>query len=200
MKKLWLVFIVLVNGILFFSSNSVGQTYSSVVSDQEITGFLNWLTIYDIRLGEEHKGEKSVSIEIVDWQISHFIPKDSAIKMLGNYYYSDLYLYKEYAGTDTIFLQEDREFLYNQFKAIKDSVWHDTFENSEVLNKNEYKPEIYYRYYKYSIPLFSKDKQYVIVQRDYLCGRLCGYGGCFVYRKVGDHKWEYVTGVNVWLS
>lgn len=107
-----------------------------------------------------------------------------------------MYLYKKKQGTDTIFKQEDRDFIFKQFDAIRDSVWHKGFSASNLVTKKKKKPNEYH----YSIPLFSVDRSHVIVRQVYYCGKLCAYGGYYVYRKLEKKKWELVTVVNAWMS
>ncbi len=166
-----------------------GQTYSSLTTDKEIYDFLNWMTINDKKHRESPIfRRKQIYVEILSWDSSNFVLNE------GN---AGFYLFKSRGGTDTLFKQDDRDFLYNQFLAIKDSVWHSKFSNSKLLtNKEQKKPNRYY----YSIPLFSVDKNMVIVRRTYYCGNLCAYGGYYVYRRLGNNKWEYVTAVNTWIS
>jgi hypothetical protein len=107
------------------------------------------------------------------------------------------YLFQKDRGTDTMFRQEDRAFLFNQFTSIKDSVWHEAFSHSKLLkNTNQKRPNRY----SYSIPLFSLDKKYVIIHKYYYCGSLCAYGGYYIYKRIEKNKWEYVVAVNTWMS
>jgi hypothetical protein len=107
------------------------------------------------------------------------------------------YLYQKQGGLDTIFKQIDRTFIYKQFTAIKDTIWHEKFSKSKLLTgQKQRRTNKYY----YSIPLFSMDKKYVIIYRKYYCGDECAYGGYYVYRRLEPNKWEYITAVNTWIS
>lgn len=178
---------------------AIGQTYSSVTSDKEIYDFLNWMTVNDRKYGEEPKlKRKQISYKILSWDTTNFRAKDTAlINKYPNFSLDHQYIYQKRGGTDTIFQQKDRDFLFKQFTAIKDTIWHDKFSKSKFLtSKKQKKPNRYY----YSIPLFSVDKKYVIIHRQYYCGSLCAYGGYYVYRRLDNNKWEYVTAVNTWIS
>ena len=194
LRKLTLILIGFLNFTL-----ATGQTYSSVISDKEIYDFLNWMTVNDKKYGEEPKlKRKHIYYKTLSWDTANFITKDTAlINKYPHFSIEGQYLYQRRGGTDTIFKQKDRDFLFQQFAAIKDTIWHDRFSKSKLLsNKKQKRPNRYY----YSIPLFSLDKKYVIIHRQYYCGNLCAHGGYYVYRRLGNNKWEYVTAVNTWIS
>lgn len=178
---------------------AIGQTYSSVTSDKEIYDFLNWMTVNDRKYGEEPKlKRKHIYHKILSWDTTNFIIKDTAlIKQYQFFPVDGGYLYQSQSGTDTIFKQQDRDFLFIQFAAIKDTIWHDKFSKSKLLtSKKQKRPNRYY----YSIPLFSVDKKYVIIHRQYYCGDEYAHDGYYVYRRLDNNKWEYITAVNTWIS
>jgi hypothetical protein len=190
---------------LFFLATAVlsclsfqAQTYSNIISDQEIYDFLNWMTIEGSKYSEEPKWtKKRVSRRIYNWNASHFVLDTNELERPPNMMLMREYLYKSRGGLDTLFTQKDRDFHYKQFTEIKDNVWHKQFSKSKLLIFNkQVRPNRYY----YSIPLFSMDKKYVVVNRVYYCGPLCAHGGCFVFRKLDNDQWEFVTAVNTWIS
>lgn len=194
LRKLTLILILFLN-----CKFAVGQTYSSVTSDKEIYDFLNWMTVNDGKYEEEPKlKRKHIYHKILSWETENFITKDTALINQDQFFSIDgSYIYQRNGGTDTIFNQQDRDFIFKQFKAIKDTVWHHKFSKSKLLTtKKQKRPNRYY----YSIPLFSVDRKYVIIYRKYFCGDECAYGGYYVYRRVGNNKWEYLTAVNTWMS
>ncbi len=170
MKKFTIILIALLKFTLV-----TGQTYSSIISDKEIYDFLNWITIKDKKHAEEKKlKRKRIQHEILSWDITNFTLKDTVL-----------------------FNQEDRGFLLKQITSIKDTIWHSRFSKSKLLiNKKQKHPNKYY----YSIPLFFQHKDYVIVQRHYYCGNLCAYGGYYIYRRLDNKKWLFVTALNTWIS
>ena len=178
---------------------AIGQTYSSVTSDKEIYEFLNWMTVKDRKYRAEPKlKRKHIYNKILTWDTTNFITKDTAlIKQFRFFRIDERYLYQGLGGTDTLFNQQDRDFIFKQFIAIRDTIWHDKFSKSKLLTeKKQKRPNRYY----YSIPLFSVGKKYVIIHRVYHCGDECAYGGYYVYRRRDNNKWEYLTEVNTWIS
>jgi len=186
MRKLTFLLIVFLNCMFAFA-----QTYSSVTSDKEIYDFLNWMTTHERKYEYEPKlKQKHISNKILSWDTTNFIIKD-------NLYFQFNFLYQRNCGTDTIFNNQDRDFIFRQYTAIKDSIWHNKFSKSKLLTtKNQKSVNRHY----YSIPLFSVDKNYVFIQQQYNCGSECAYGGYYVYRRIDDKNWEYVTSVKTWIS
>jgi hypothetical protein len=184
---------------LLLSIRQFGQTYSSITTDKEIYDFLNWMTKHEDKYREESKlKRKAVFYKILTWDSANFIAKDS--NLINQFPYFEIegqYLFQKRAGADTLFSKADRRFLFQQFNAIKDTVWHMRFSHSKLLkNGQQNRPRINY----YSIPLFTENKKYVIIHRYYYCGNLCAHGGYFIYEKIGDNKWKYITAVNTWMS
>lgn len=184
---------------LLYNERVWGQTYSAVTTDKEIYAFLNWMTQSDKKLSEEPKlKRKQIFYKIISWDTANFVSKDTAL--LNRYPFLDFdnqFLFQRSKGTDTIFKQADRTFLFKQYTSIKDTIWHQDFSNSKLLkDKNQKRPNRYY----YSIPLFSADRKYVIVCRQYYCGSLCAYGGYYIYQRIGDNTWKFITSVNSWVS
>ncbi len=174
---------------------SVGQTYSSIVSDKEIYNFLNWLATNQKKYSEEPKDEtRIVSYEISKWDSALFLPLDSAKKY--HIKYSSRFLFKE-DGMDTIFSLQDQQFIFKQFTSIKEKSWHESFQNSKLWDGKE--QEHTNRNY-YSIPLFSLDKKYVLIYKEYYCGNVCGYLGYYIYRRIDKNKWKGVRALRTGIS
>jgi hypothetical protein len=191
MKKLTIILIGLLTYIL-----AIGQTYSSITSDKEIYDFLNWVTINNKKNYRESKlRRKQICYKIFNWDESIFFTDTIQInnkQILTNFFY----LYKAEYGGDTIFNQQDKDFIFQQFTAIKDSIWHKSFSNSRLRTHPKKRPNRYY----YSIPLFSIDKNYVVVVMEYYCGNECAYGGYYVYQRISEKKWKFVTILLPWIS
>jgi hypothetical protein len=184
---------------IFCSQFVIGQTYSTLISDKEIYDFLNYITKTDKKHREEPFLKcKQIYYKIHSWDSANFKLKDTAFNNKFPFYESESqYLFYKGKGVDTMFKQEDRAFIFNQFTSIKDSIWHDPFCHSKLLkDKNQKRPNRYY----YSIPLFSIDNNYVVIAMSYYCGSLCAYGGYYIYKKIGKNRWEYVVAINTWVS
>lgn len=53
---------------------------------------------------------------------------------------------------------------------------------------------------RFSIPLFTLDRNTCIIYKSSHCGSLCGGGGISLYKKV-DGKWKYITTIGtIWIS
>ena len=182
--------------LIFFSQLSLGQTYSSLTTDNEIYDFLNWLTSTEKKYDEApYLKRKQIYYKILHWNIDNFVWKDTAnIRFLE---FDLQYLFKKKNGVDTIFNKADQIFMLQQFTAIIDTTWQKPFHKSKIVfKKKQPKPNRY----SFSIPLFSVDKKYVVIRKSYFCGDECGYSGYYVYRKKLKNKWEYLTCINCGMS
>lgn len=192
MRKLTIILIGLLNYTL-----TIGQTYSSIISDIEIYDFMNWMTVNEKKYGEEPiLKRKQIYYKILDWETRNFIKGSITLDDEEDLFIlDDEYLYNQ--EIDTIFKEQDKDYLFQQFTTIKDSIWHKSFSKSKLITDNKQKrPNRYY----YSIPLFSLDKNFVIIHIKYYCGRLCAYGGYYVYKRLDKKRWIFITAVNTWIS
>jgi hypothetical protein len=138
---------------------------------------------------------KNIYYKMSTWDTANFVRTDT----INNPYseFERKYLFKKRGGSDTIFNTADRKYLLQQYFAIKDTIWHNRFKNSKLTkNKNQVRPNRYY----YSVPLFSVDKNHVVVSKIYYCGSLCAYFGYYIYRKIDKDNWEFVTCINCGMS
>ena len=182
-KTLSILFAILF--FILFNNISFGQTYSSKISDKEIYKFMNWMSRNQKIKPEEPKGEiKFISQEISKWDSALFLPQDIATKY--SLKYPTRYLFKE-DGIDTIFNIQDQQFMFDQFTSIKDTIWHKQFENSKLWDgKEQERMNLHY----YSIPLFSRDKKYVLIIKKYFCGNVCGSIGYYIYQRIDRKTWK----------
>lgn len=191
MKHLYKLF--LLTFFIFAGQHSIGQTYSSIITDKEIYDFLNWLTLTEKKYDEEPRiKQKKIFYKIISWDTTRFPFKDTIKSSYIDSLFRNFYIKGK--GLDEIFMQANREFYFNQNVAIKDTIWHQRFDKSRLI-KNKICPNRYY----YSIPLFSLDKKIVIINKIYYCGSECAYGGYYIYKKVDNDKWEFITA-QTWES
>jgi len=183
--------------LLFLMMQTVvvrSQTYSSIVPDSEIYGFLNWLSKNDERCSEKRLFTRvRISPKMENWMTGNFYHKDTVFSYFS--FENDL-LFEERSAADSLFSEADRDFLYRQFTAQRDSIWKKPFKGSVFAQKGKSKHATVY----YSIPLFSPDCEYVIVKMSCYSGELNAFGGYFIYRKTGKNRWKYVDGVHIWQS
>lgn len=187
--------------LLFLVQSVVVQaqtyTYSTQVSDKEIYDFLNWMTHNDGKSEIKFlKNNKKVSVKILPWDTANFVSK-----YVGEYDISHLepdnkYLFKKSSGLDTLFTQVDRDYFLEQFISIKDSVWHKGMSGKKMLSlkKKDYNDVNYY-----SVPLFSRNREYAIIYKVYTCGYECAYGKYYLYKYDKD-RWKFLMSVNPWTS
>ncbi|WP_156032840.1 hypothetical protein [Prevotella sp. 10(H)] len=193
MKLRTLLFLITLLSVQFAVAQK--YTYSSVISDEEIYNFLNWMTENDKKTEIKFlKNNKKVSYKIMPWDTANFISK-----YVGQYDISHLepdnkYLFKKSSGLDTLFNQEERNFFYEQYISIKDSVWHQGMSGKKMISAKK-KDDTNVNYY--SIPLFSRNKEYVLIYKVYICGYECSYGKYYLYKFDVD-RWRFLMSLNPW--
>ena len=167
-----------------------------MTTDKEIYDFLNWMTKTEKKYDEEpFLKRKNIHYKMSSWDTANFVRTDTIKNPYSEF--DRQYLFKKRGGSDTIFKTVDRKYLLQQYFAIKDTIWHNGFKNSKLTkNKSQVRPNRYY----YSVPLFSVDKNYVVVRKTYYCGSLCAYFGYYIYRKKDKVNWEFVTCINCGMS
>lgn len=187
----WTLFILLLLPVVV----SRAQTISSSVPDAEIYAFLNWLTRTEprhITEGEAKTGPKKIALRMLQWDDKNFaIPDSQNIKR----YSITLSIYFHRQISDSLFGGADRDYLIAQSHAIRDTVWRHAFEQSVFYGDAE-------RFtaggHLYSVPLFSRDHRYVIVQRDYYCGHPCAVGAYAIYHRIGARDWKLIATPVEW--
>ena len=155
---------------------------------------MNSLIKSDKREEEDSKFKRRrIANKIMQWDSSNFISKNKnpTDQFIDEYYY----IYRP-KYIDTTFKQVDKDFIFKQFVTVKDSIWRHGFPYSKLISAKKQKRA---RRYYYTIPLFSVDKQTVIIMKEFYCGDLCAYGGTYIYKKSGD-KWKLFAALNKWMS
>ena len=190
------LFLTLTVALLFSQLPCSAQTYSTLISDNEICSFMDWEVTSSDGYHEEPilSRRRKINRQMLQWDSLNFIVPDTLSKhdILDRM----MYLYQPKNGLDTLFNSEDREYVLQQFEAIKDSTWQNRISKARITAKPiRQKPNRYY----YSLPLFSLDKKYAIIKRTYNCGSLCAYGGVFIYQRIEGNSWQLVTILNGWM-
>jgi hypothetical protein len=180
------------------------QTYSGVIPDAEIIGFIN----ADI-LSDSIKVQKAIRRNIFPLQLSEFYYKDSAdfIKKNENsrfIFHRHVFRGREFTNRlDSLFSREDIDFFYKQIEGQRmNTKWLKPFINSVLvdnvkLNSNHYAKQAMY---SYSLPLFSFDKQRLVIIKAFFCGLLCGGGAYYVYEKKKNNNWILIRKINEWAE
>lgn len=189
------------------SNYSQSQTYSDLISDNEIISFIS----ADVKSLENSPElpfpwwtwwkNRKVHYKINSW--NYYIEKspvsdedelfNNLRRGLSDIAFSGDEL-SELKTFDSIFTKEDEDFMVKQIKSIKDTIWRKRIPGAIRKKKCNNKC------FDYSLPLFSKDKKHVIVQRGYQCGLLCAYSGKFIYRRTDKNRWELVINFGLFMS
>jgi len=115
---------------------------------------------------------------------------------------------------DTIFSTIDKNFIREQLFNFRDFSWtKGNLIHVKILSHKKISRTLrdlvkgWKRFYlkfgdgfaTYSIPVFTVDRKYCIVNINWHCGGLCGSGGTNLYRKVSG-KWVFVKFYSFWIS
>ena len=163
-----------------------------LVSDSIIHEFINFQISlkngyskpYLISDGAEYYYDRDDSLEILK-QDSLFKPEDFKF-IFEQIKFSKKYRFKKEFFNNVILVSSDT--LKSLRKPTSDNFW-SLFH--EKFNSNEY--------FDFSMPIFSQDKQIVIIRRGMHCGALCGFGGTYIYIKK-KNKWKEIKILNQWIS
>ena len=190
---------ILVLALYFSVAICNGQTYSSVISDEEILSFIKWETSMTA------KSKKEAGITLYH-RLDYFDSTNFISRPQPDIWTFDCNLFDtiHHSGLDTALSGSDKEFMFRQFIGIKDSVWRHEFSNVTFVESYERDPNDPYDYpssiYSYSLPIFSQDRKFAIISKSYFCGSLCGEGGFYIYQRVDKDKWKFVKVICYWIS
>jgi hypothetical protein len=163
-----------------------GQTYSSVIPDKEIIGFMNWKfnSIDTMRYAHVPKEYCKFLNKIWKWRPAHFEFDSSSFfrEDKDRYYiYND-----ENRWLDTILNSQDRNFIIQQSK-------YDTTKTTKWLIKTpkNRRAKRGYDYY-FTLPLFSVDKNYVLLKEIHCCRveQITAESKIILYKKT-DTGWTF---------
>lgn len=189
--------------LLLIFSRSTGQTYSSIVTDQEIHNFFC-----------ELNRSKSIHIHKLNPRILPLSGllnfSDSTNKELPFYFLDKAS--KEYAVLQTYFRPGDIISIKQQSQSVKDSVWNfeqlkgfipaDSSIISDIVKKSQSgRRRIKDNYsYTFSVPLFSLDKKSVIIYQDFFCGSMCSTACFYFYQKDQKGRWKEILSWSCYSS
>ncbi len=171
--------------ILTFLVSNFGfsQNLSSLIPDKKIIEFIEW------ELKTNSKKNK-IYYQIKQWTDLSFNYQEDLNKR--DISYSKQFLFTKENNLDTIFSKNDREFLIEQKNSINQIEWLSDFENGNISKRRT-------KRYIYSIPLFSKDQNFVLIYKEYWTGRENAKGCYYLYKK-NEVSWELVGTYNCWIS
>lgn len=183
--------------LMSIGSTLTAQSYSSIISDKEIYDFMEWMIKNDKKQEKEIFGKnRALLANTALWDTANFISKNKALDI--EYFEQDnKYLFKRSEGLDTLFTDVDKDFLFDQYNAIQIPVWKKNI-GGKKIKKRELKEDDEIN--MYSIPLFTKDKEFVIIYKVFHCGYGCAFGKYYLYKLIGNKKWKFVSSFNPWST
>ena len=195
------LFVFLICPVQFY-----GQTYNKIIPDKEYYDFIN----YDIS-NDSFKVTHNVFRHRIPLNAKLLYYKDSADFNKKNYANNctDFIFYRrEYNGRvfsnyiDTIFTREDIDFFGQQLNAMrKNEFWKKPLVNSVFIDSVEYNyngevffgREMKFGVWGYSLPLFSKDKNYVLIIKSNSVSQ-----AHYIYKRNRNGGLDFVKRFGVW--
>ncbi len=188
--------------LLLLSLDTVkSQTYSSIISDDEIYDFVNSIIVSNKNRFDWSLLKKiNLHPEIEDgWDSLNFVRPNignDTMRFIIKSGVDEIEYFFMYLGIDTLFTEEDRLYMMKQYQSLKDTQWQTAFKKSRLTNKKQKNPNRYY----FAIPVFSSDKSKAIFNYTYYCGDLCAFGGYFIFSKDKHGIWQFIDAYGVWQS
>ena len=114
---------------------------------------------------------------------------------------------------DTIFSQEDKTFIGEQYLRGNKFVWKNKLRNKKIIKvdttiNNEDSSKEYWKNLLQEkkclgyldLPLFNKAKNMAVVTISYNCGMLCAEGGTYIYKLDNKNQWKLYLTLEHWIS
>jgi len=137
-------------------------------------------------------GETEFSMESM---LKHFLGtrKDTAIHANNDSLYIEQYINKQfsYSGVDTLWNYETKlEYLLTKYSCNETiKLKNNYFKSKKIKCRNSN-----FKTWVYSNPFVLNNGEYVIFEKGYHCGSICGYAGRVIYRKIDD-QWQQLPGI-----
>jgi hypothetical protein len=175
-------------GINQFGKESIG--YVQLVPDSIVCETINYLV--NDGLKESFEGNR-----FIDKPSYEVLESDDSLKLLE---------------LDTLFSKQDLEYIFKQnsnakYYQLNKCLDNKTFISIDTLkkfNREDFWTDFRRKYGQggfnsISIPLFTCNRDIIIIQCSHSCGRLCGSGGTYIFKKQ-ESKWVQIHCLQYWVS
>lgn len=185
MKKLVIIL------ALILSIDSYCQTYGEkLLSDKDVFSFVQWEVLNSPKFPEDRKiRQKRLLRNLRSWRAAFPFNNVEATDTI-----SFEHTFSWFIKKDTIFSEADKEFMAEQFMNNTIGSWPKSFKGVTLVDKFKLKT------YHMTVPLFSKDRNLVLIHKYFYCGSLCARACTYVYRKINNNEWKLVTKYKCWMS
>lgn len=172
--------------------NSEAQKYSSSIKDSSVINFMSWYFKNDTAL----RVRRVIDINILKLNPENFKFPDSAT--LRDYRFAQN-IFQPTNQLQKYFSSNDAAFFVQQVKRIRSKKWNLNLAEVELYDKlNAGKSPTIKSFYAYSLPVFSINKNYVIIIESHYCGLACGGGEYILFKREEGNSWQAIRRFNKW--
>ena len=169
--------------------NLNGQTYSLLVHDDVIEDFFK-----DLSKTLPHEILK-FNVEIMDWNEKDMYGEDDTIFQMGELTMGIMQI----DSVKLFYTEKDLQYVIKQYDNLEGDEWYpedfrkfeviDTFGMAKILSHSYSDKKMGKNYaYTFSIPLFSLNQEYTIMQQEFYCGLECSTYCIYMYKRSNDKK------------
>ena len=177
------------------SLSATSQTYSLLIHDDVIEDFFK-----DLSKGLPHPILK-FNEEIMDWNEKDIYGEDDTLYQMGELTMGIMQI----DSVRIFFTEKDLKYVLKQFDNLEGERWyHEDFRKFEVIDTMDMQRILSHSYsgkkmgknyaYTFSVPLFSLNQEYAIIQQEFYCGLECETYCIYIYKQGGDKRsWNKVA-------
>lgn len=185
----YIVKILTISLFALIAPNGSAQTYSLLIHDDIIEDFFT-----DLSKDLPHEIIK-FNKEIMFWNEKDLYGEDDTLFQMGE-------LTKGIMQIDSVkifFTEKDLRYVVKQYDNLEGESWYpEDFRKFEVIDSIGFQKILSHSYsdkkmgknyvYTFSVPLFSLNQEYAIVQQEFYCGIECSTFCIYIYKKGDDKK------------
>ena len=160
---------------LLLTSSLRAQTYSEIISDDEIQDF--------VKLNRKHLGKKKLGNQILDWDSCDFFEDLNNCILSQNIQDEN----------DTIITREVLDDFQKLFLSLmKNSPTTFSFLKSKSNKRTKFS--------SVSIPFIVNNGNLAIIKKSIWCGNECGGGGILIFKKDENQIWKVIDHRSSWIN
>lgn len=175
--------------LLLISFSASSQTYSLLIHDDVIEDFFK-----DLSKTLPHQILK-FNVEIMDWNEKDLYGEDDTLYQMGELTMGIMQI----DSVKLFYTDKDLKYVVKQYDNLEGEAWYpedfrkfdviDTLGMQKILSHSYSDKKMGKNYaYTFSVPLFSLNQEYAIVQQEFYCGIECSTYCIYMYKRSPDRK------------